>query len=303
MAENNQLMGQNKPEEVKQALDQLFVLAKKYRTSGEYYQLIRFVSSFRFYSPFNAMLIHTQLPGATFVASASRWVYHYKRRIKPASRPLVILQPMGPVMFVFDVSDTESGPESVELPLQVDRPFDVREGNIGNEFFDLLENAKRDGVRIEFSKAGAQSAGSIRSIESNGYKPQKIFNGKSPDKKDIYIDVNVHYLISVNETHKKEAQFVTVLHELAHLYCGHVGTPDKKWWPDRHWLENSIKELEAESIAYIVCSRFGIDNPSEKYLSGYVKEHDNMPELSMERVMKAAGLLEEMCRTRMKARK
>ena len=82
------------------ALDELFRLARRYRTSQEYFQLLRFVSRFRAYAPFNAMLVHVQRPGARYVASASRW-QHYRRRIRSGANPLVILQPMGPVMFVF----------------------------------------------------------------------------------------------------------------------------------------------------------------------------------------------------------
>jgi hypothetical protein len=35
--------------------------------------LMRFVGRFRFYSPFNALLIYTQMPGARFVCTARRW--------------------------------------------------------------------------------------------------------------------------------------------------------------------------------------------------------------------------------------
>jgi hypothetical protein len=47
------------------ALDELFTLARKYNSSGAYLELMRFVGRFRFYSPFNAMLIYTQMPGDT----------------------------------------------------------------------------------------------------------------------------------------------------------------------------------------------------------------------------------------------
>jgi hypothetical protein len=46
------------------AIDELFTLAKKYNASASYLELMRFIGRFRFYSPFNAMLIYTQMPGA-----------------------------------------------------------------------------------------------------------------------------------------------------------------------------------------------------------------------------------------------
>jgi hypothetical protein len=57
---------------VKAALDELFTLARIYNSSDAYLALMRFVGRFRFYSPFNAMLIYTQMPGARFVWHCSK---------------------------------------------------------------------------------------------------------------------------------------------------------------------------------------------------------------------------------------
>jgi hypothetical protein len=78
------------------ALDELFTLAGKYNSSDAYLELMRFVGRFRFYSPFNAMLIYTQMPGAHFVCTARRWRKDFRREIKISARPIVILQPMRP---------------------------------------------------------------------------------------------------------------------------------------------------------------------------------------------------------------
>ncbi len=90
------------------ALDELFTRAGKYSSSDAYLELMRFVGRFRFYSPFNAMLIFVQRPGAHFVCTTRRWRRDYHREIKIGARPIVILQPRGPILFVFDVSDTVS---------------------------------------------------------------------------------------------------------------------------------------------------------------------------------------------------
>ena len=115
------------------ALDELFTLAGKYNSSDAYLELMRFVGRFRFYSPFNAVLIYTQMPGAHFVCTARRWRKDYRREIKLGARPIVILQPMGPVLFVFDVSDTAPRPNARPLPRQVEGPFQVRNGKIGGQ--------------------------------------------------------------------------------------------------------------------------------------------------------------------------
>ena len=123
------------------ALDELFSLAGKYNSSDAYLELMRFVGRFRFYSPFNAMLIHTQMPGAHFVCTAWRWRRDYRREIKINARPIVIMQPMGPVLFVFDVSDTAPLPNARPLPRQVEDPFQVRDGKIGGRSPSTMRSA------------------------------------------------------------------------------------------------------------------------------------------------------------------
>jgi antirestriction protein ArdC len=99
----------------------------------------------------------------------------------------------------------------------------------------------------------------------------------------------------LNSNFSAEARYATLVHELAHLYCGHLGTPNDKWWPDRRGLPHAAEEFEAESVCYLVCERLGIDNPSDEYLAGYLG--------SLDCVMKAAGLIERMGRERLGARK
>ena len=131
----------------RRALDDLFTNARQFNSSSSYFELMQFIGQFRFYSPFNAMLIHIQMPGARFVATARRWDKDFGRQIKIGAHPLVILQPMGPVLFVFDVIDTEPLPGARPLPSWVEYPFEVRRGQIGTELDQTVENAKRDGVQ------------------------------------------------------------------------------------------------------------------------------------------------------------
>ena len=179
----------------KRALDELFSLTRQYKSAKAYHDLLRFISRFRFYSPFNAMLVHVQMPGASFVASPSRWLHEYRRLIKPGARPLVILQPMGPVMFVFDVSDTEPQKDAPQLPNDVLKPFEPRCGKVGKELEQTIENAKRDGVRIASRKAGSQSAGVIQIANSTHY--QKFLVRLRP--KVMYVNVKVRCELLVNQ--------------------------------------------------------------------------------------------------------
>ena len=282
------------------ALDDLFASARQYAGTDTFADLMRFITRFRFYSPFNAMLAHLQMPGATFVAPAYRWARDYDRRIRPGARPIVLLQPKGPVLFAFDVSDTEPLPGGAPLPRHVERPFDVRRGKGAQELLWLsIENAKRDGVRVGERDAGAQSAGEIRVATTAATVRFQRRSRPEP----VFVDIPVRYDLLLNGKHSSETKYSTLVHELAHLYSGHLGTPDGRWWPDRRGLSQTVREFEAESVASLVCGRLGMDTPSADYLSGYIKHHHEIPDISLDCVLKVAGLIEEMGSRRMTVRK
>jgi hypothetical protein len=291
--------GDAEPKDIHGALDELFATARQYSSGREYMELMRFVRRFRFYSPFNAMLIHIQKPGTTFVAPPHRWRDKFKRDIRPGARPLIILQPMGPVMFVFDVSDTEPSESAEPLPREVLNPFSVDDGRIGGQLERTIESAKRDGIRITKQDAGAQRGGSIETTGAGKF----LTITKKLKPVEQHVQVPLRYELLVNSKHSRETQYATIAHELGHLYCGHLGTPNPKWWPDRKSLSDDLCELEAESVSYLVCSRAGIRSPSAAYLAGYVRKHPRTPPISIDCVMKASGLIEQMGNGRMKPRK
>jgi hypothetical protein len=280
------------------ALDELFVLARKYNSSEAYLELMRFVGRFRFYSPFNAMLIHAQMPGAHFVCTALKWWRDYHREIKIGARPIVILQPMGPTLFVFDVSDTVPLSNARPLPVRVEDPFKVRRGKIGDQLALTIENAKRDGIRVSESAYGSQQAGSIQWATAGQHLRFSTAKGMPTSKR-----IPLWFELLLNDDLSAESRYATLVHELAHLYCGHLGTPNGRWWPNRQGLSQVVREFEAESVSYLVGARLGIDTASEEYLAGYVRKCPVTPAISLDRVVKSVWLLQQMGRVRLGLRK
>jgi hypothetical protein len=282
------------------ALDELFLIVGQFTTRAAYADLLHFIARFRMYSPFNAMLIHTQMPGARFVATPKRWGQHYKRTIHPGARPITILQPKGPVLFVFDVSDTTPLPDALPLPPAVTNPFAIHRGTENGELDKTIENAKRDGVRVHQREFGAQHAGQIQPA-----KTRDVFRlPERPTFKEKRETVPVRFELLLNSRQSREEQYATLVHELGHLYCGHLGSPNQKHWPDRRrGLDRQVVECEAESISYLVCTRLGIETPSAEYLADYLGEGGKMPLISLETVIKMAGLIQRMGQSRLPLRK
>jgi hypothetical protein len=281
------------------ALDELFLIAGQFTTRAAYADLLHFIARFRMYSPFNAMLVHTQMPGARFVATPKRWGQHYKSRIHPGARPITILQPKGPVLFVFDVSDTSPLPGAPDLPESITNPFAIHHGKENGELDKTIENAKRDGVRVHRREFGSQQAGQIETSNTRDVfrLPEgQFFKGERET-------VPVRYELLLNSHQSCEEQYATLVHELGHLYCGHLGTPNQKCWPDRRRLDQEVVECEAESISYLVCTRLGIQTPSAEYIAGYLGEGGKMPPISLETVIKVSGLIQRMGQSRLPLRK
>jgi hypothetical protein len=285
--------------DAKRSVDELFHLVAAYRTGKDYFRLMTFIKRFRFYSPYNAMLVYAQRPGATFVAPPRKWLDDFGRTIQPGATPIVILQPRGPVMFVFDVIDTEPLPGAPELPRGVLQPFDATGCEVGTELELTIENAVRDGIRISEALLGSQQAGSIKTVTTG--HTQQFKKRRRPTVE--YSTVKITYELLMNARHSRTIRYATLAHELGHLYCGHLGTPNKNWWPDRKKLAEHQREFEAESVCYLVCQRLGIKVNSEDYLVEYAKSGREIPAISVETVLKAAGQIEKMGREYLSLRK
>lgn len=274
-------------------LDRLFAQVGSYRKSSELMALYEFLKRFPRISPYNAMLIHIQKPGSNYVASASTWLSEFNRRIKPEARPLVILWPFGPVKFVFDVSDTEGDEPFPEVLLNPFRP----KGTVPKYCLDnLIESMKGDGIFYAEADHGPDRAGSIEIREHAPALTVKR-NRKT-------FRVKCLFAVVANKNHNVTTRFATILHELGHLYCGHLGSAKAKWLPHRAHLGRNVREFEAESVCWLICERMGLENPSAAYLSSYTAENTTIPVgFSIDKVLKAAGIIESMIQTKKRPRK
>ena len=263
----------------KSLLAQLLHDSRLYQTSEEYYALMKFILKLRNIAPFNAMLLNVQKPGLQYAASKYDWKLRFNRTVKDGSRPLIILWPFSPVALVFDLEDTEGDP----LPESVTDPFRAS-GSITNDDIDYYGYLlRKNGIELRLIDYGKGYAGNVQNTEKDGTEAKF----KSDDKK-----IASHYIIRVNKGYDSNVKFATLAHELAHLFLGHLG-PDKHLGiPARPYPSLSIRELEAESVSFLVCSRSGVHSNSESYLADYVKEHPTVENLDLYAILKAAGKVE-----------
>ena len=262
-------------------LDQLVSRSLAYRTGPELKALLEFTKRFPHIAPFNAMLLHVQNPGIRYALTPDRWEREFDRRVRPGSHPYVILMPFCPVHFVFDLSDTEPrNPDRNRVPEAVSNPFPAK-GQPPSYALSNLEKACRQlGIEQGWRDLGTNLAGSV----------QRHTNPKW----DFYIQLNQKLSDAQN--------LGTLAHELAHVFCGHLGATKRGFWPARR-PELKTREFEAEFVAYLVTDRLNLDIGSVSYLAGYLQDDQVLPEYSLDTVLIAAGKIEDMIRGTFRAKK
>lgn len=252
-------------------LDELLQKSKLYHHSTGYKALLDFVVRLRNFAPFNAMLLQLQKPGLRFAASEYDWKQRFNRTIREGARPLIILWPFGPIALVYDVDDTEGA----ELPDDVAQAFRATGTMTVDQFAGFAHRLLRLGIDLKSIAYGDGKAGHIE------------ITRRSEDAKECPV-----YRIRVNEKHDANVKFATLAHELAHLYLGHLGPNKFLSIAKRPPLPHSQKELEAESVSYLVCTRNAVVSESEKYLANYVKTNATIENLDLHVMLKAAGQIE-----------
>lgn len=260
-----------KPQEklpAEQALiDQLIAATKLYDSSEAIEALFTFTINLREFAPFNAMLLHIQKPGLTHAATAYDWWHRFGRVPKKGTRPLLVLRTKGPVDFVFDILDTEGR----DVP--VDAFAFPTFGNLtDNRFSEFMRAVAKERINLVVLDSGDGQAGWIRLLAESKAKTGK----------------NV-FQLAYNGNHVAPTRFVTVAHELAHLYLGHLGSDAGRRVPDRRDTSHALMEVEAEMVAYLVAMRSGLKPRSESYLANYKGAFED---LNLYAVTRAANAVE-----------
>lgn len=273
-------------------LDSLFSGVKSYRSSTNFRAMMKFCQRMKVLAPYNSMLAYIQRPGAKYLLNEGKWEKLFGRGIKPDTRPILVLIPFGPLEYLFDVADTYALPdcnfddEEIEKVIEeCSAPFDAN-GNIDNSQYQLLlKNLSPYGIAYNPSMvAGRDYCAKIMRLDEN----QEMLDIKIGNRNLKY---PANFLLSVNSKANDTERFASIIHELGHFFCHHIGAPStpKEWWQYRP-LDHGAREFEAESISWLICDRLGISSPSEKYLNSYLDKNDEIPSgISIDMIFKASN--------------
>ena len=233
--------------------------------SSRYREYLKTMSHFHSYSLNNCLLIFEQKPDATLVAGYHTWRRRFGRHVKAGEKGIRILAP------VRKETETEDGEEQ-EIRFKTIPVFDISQTDgdpLPTYMNDTLYGSVSD-YELFLDQLKLVSPVPVRFEQG----PMNAHGYFRDDQSVIVLKEGMPQLQTVK----------TLVHEIAHACLHSRSAGGEK-------LSREQKEIEAESIAYIICSHFGLDTGeySFGYLAGYSSTRD-LPELrdSMERIRSAS---------------
>lgn len=242
--------------------------------SDEYKNYLRFMGTFHNYSANNCILIYLQRPDATLVAGYQTWLKKHGRQVRKGEKGITILAPAP-----FKVKRRRWEPDGTETVEEVQvmsyRPttvFDVSQtdgADVPSHPCKVLEGDVVDFAGL-LEKLKAVSPVAVGFEMMDGAK-QGYFNSSENR-------------IALKEGASERQTIKTLVHEISHALLHGDDGDEKK-------ADRRTKEVQAESVAFTVCSYLGLD--TSDYSFGYVaawSEGQDVKELcsSMEVIRKTA---------------
>ena len=310
MAElNTEAPEKSMKERVKELTDKLEQGLKEVFESDNYKNYLNTMAKFHNYSINNTLLINQQKPDATVVAGYDSWVRNFDRHVKKGERGINIIAP-APFKTERDVPIIN--PETGQPILKKDgTPYtEKKEVTIPyfkiTRVFDISQTEGRDLPTIGVNELLKDVDGAKDFIESlKKVSPIPIeFGETNGDSKGFYSPVDNKIVVKDGMS---DAQTIkTMVHEISHAK---LHNPDRA--EENAGKSKGTIEMEAESIAYIVCQHFGID--TSDYSFGYIagwsegKETDELKksmntirETSSEMIYRVEGSMRQIDRDRHK---
>ena len=281
-------------ERTKELTDRLEAGMKDLFQSDKYKDYLKTMSHFHHYSNRNIMLINLQHPGATRVASYKLWKEKFNRQVKKGEEGIRIFAPIKskePEKKLMEKLDPETGAPLLDengkvimeemtaltsgIKFKLVPVFDVSQ-TYGDPLPELVENLTGN-VEHYAAFMGALKEVSPLPIEVEPMQENQDGYCRFGDK------------IGIREGMREIQTVSAVIHEITHARLHDKNVETEQATPK----SKIVREVEAESCAYVVAQHFGIETSPNSF--GYLAEYgsQDMSELkaSLDTIRKEANNL------------
>lgn len=255
-------------EKIKAALERIDNSLAAINTDEDWIHFLCFQAQFYNYSFGNAMLIFSQNPNATYVKGYKAW-NKLGRYVKKGSKGLAILAPCIRKVEVF------KEPENKNLYHDEEAEKEIRKVVSGFRIAYVYDIADTDGDDSMLPVLVTGLAGNseqekeiyerLFGVISKGHCVQEVSGTAS--KGSFNLETKV---ISIRDDLEYLQKIKTLLHEYAHLLDFEMHPEDD--------ISRNRRELIAESVAFIVSLRLGLDTSrySMSYIKSWLKDKEEL---------------------------
>lgn len=263
------MSGKNK--KMDEILKQLEYGVQEVFQSKNFQNYLRTMTRFHHYSANNSLLIWLQKPDATYVAGFARWANDFKRYVKKGEKGIRIIVPI--------LQKRQNSSEDEDM-----RNLDFLRGFRCSYVFDVSQTEGKDFPTFSVPSLQGENEDHLWFIQTlTNISLIPVFFQHIDGEAKGYYDPNEKCIV-VSKDCSKFQQAKTLVHEIAHSIL-HSKKED---------LIGINCEIEAESVAYCVCSYFGMDTSeySFPYIAGWSKDKTtNELCASLERIRKTSTQL------------
>lgn len=266
-------------ERLKAVTDKLEAGVSEVFQSGKFENYLQTMSQFHRYSFNNVLLIAMQFPGASHVAGFNDWKRKFGRTVKKGERGIKILAPCSYTILVESemIDPVTQSPilDSKGNPIVKQTPVDARRFKVVT-VFDVSQTEGK-----ELPEIAAELTGSVERYEEISGALEKLspypiqFADLPGEAKGCcnYAEERITIQPGMSEAQTLK----TKIHEVAHAKL-HAKIEGDGFLGDTPLKVRETREVEAESVAYVVCQHFGID--TSDYSFGYIAGWSHGKELT-----------------------
>ena len=261
-------------EQVKKLMDELVDGVTGIFDSEKYKNYLRTMAKFPHYSFNNTLLIYLQRPAASHVAGYQTWKSKFGRQVKKGEKGIQIL---APVTYKTKKKKTEEDGKTKDQ--EEPDPFYMLRGFRVVHVFDVSQTEGRELPSIVESLHGeVEQFPSFFSAVSK-ISPVPVSCEPMEDTVDGYYS-HTEKRICIREGMSESQTAAALIHELSHAMLHNQEMLEEEQALTGIRKDRRTKEVEAESVAFVVNSYFGnrTDENSFGYIAGW-SSGKGVPEL------------------------
>ena len=294
-------MANNIEKQLKEISERLEQGVKEIFTSERYTEYLNTMSKFHNYSFNNTLLITMQKPEATLVAGYQAWQKKFNRHVKRGEKGIQIIAP----------TPVREKQEIEKIDPDTQEPIIGEDGQPETEIVEMIIPRFRVATVFDVSQTEGEPiaelevpelTGSVQfydtfmqALQSVSPVPIRMMNVEG-DAKGYYHQTEKY--IAIKEDMSNVQTMKTGVHEVSHALLHDREVMDA----EGILKDRTTKEVEAESIAYIVCNHFGLDTSeySFTYIASWCESRDMKAlKASMDTIRKTSSEVIENIETQM----